>query len=98
LGVTLLVGLALTTAAFGQGVQTGTIDGTVTLADGSPVPGVMVTASSPALQGQRTSYTSESGRYVIRNLPPGEYTLTYELEGMGTVRAAPPPFSVRSLL
>ena len=52
--------------------------------DGSPVPGVTVTATSPAMQGQRTAYTGESGNWVIRNLPPGQYELTFELEGMAT--------------
>src|SRR4051794_37437380 len=43
----------LGTTAWAQGVQTGTITGTVQSADGLSLPGVTVTAASPSLQGQR---------------------------------------------
>lgn len=70
----------------GQADLTGALYGTVRLEDGSSIPGVLVTATSPALQGQRTTVTTETGMYVLRNLPPGEYTVTFELEGMATVQ------------
>ena len=84
LGVALLMAFALTLPAFAQGTQTGTLRGTVRLDDGSAIPGVTVTATSPAIQGSRTTYTNENGEYLIRGLSPGDYTVTYELEGMAT--------------
>jgi len=70
----------LATAAFGQGT-TGSLIGTVTN-DGAPLPGVTVTIASPALQGARTTVTGEGGGYNFPSLPPGQYTVTYELSGM----------------
>ena len=70
------------TSVHAQGVQTGVITGAVTSADGLGLPGVTVTVSSPALQGTRTSVTDVNGNYVVRGLPPGEYTVTTELSGM----------------
>ena len=72
--------------AYGQNL-TGSLRGTARLADGSATPGVLVTASSPSLQGTRTTVTTESGQYLLRNLTPGPYTLTFELEGMATVQS-----------
>src|SRR3954469_3841106 len=65
--------------AFGQGVQTGTITGSVQSADGLTLPGVTVTASSPALQGQRSATTDVNGVYFIKGLPPGTYSVAFEI-------------------
>ena len=43
------------------------------------LPGVSVTAKSPALMGVRTVVTEGDGKYSIAPLPSGEYELTYEL-------------------
>ena len=74
--------LLLSTAAFAQG--TGTLTGNVTT-EGTPLPGVTVTISSPALQGTRTTVTNENGAYNFPALPPGKYTVMFELEGMDVV-------------
>ncbi|HEX2164471.1 MAG TPA: TonB-dependent receptor [Thermoanaerobaculia bacterium] len=63
---------------------TGTITGNVTDADGGALPGVTVSASSPNLQGARVAVTGSNGGYKLAFLPPGDYTVTYELEGFGT--------------
>ena len=70
-------------AAFGQGT-TSSLVGTV-MTEGSPLPGVTVTVTSPALQGSRTTVTGEGGGYTFPSLPPGNYTITYELSGMSKV-------------
>ena len=78
------VTLLIASAALAQSIPTATITGKVT-ADGSPIPGVTVTVSSPNLQGTRSTVTSSSGDYILPLLPAGAYTVTYELSGMQTV-------------
>src|SRR6186713_2113425 len=77
--------LTLSAAAAGAQVPTGTISGRVTDSSGGVLPGVTVTATSPNLQGPRVIVTSSFGDYVIPLLPPGTYTLTFELSGFQTV-------------
>ena len=69
-----------------QALQTGTLTGQALLADGSGLPGVTVTIGSPALQGTRTQGTGANGDYVFKFLPPGAYSVTFELVGMQTVQ------------
>lgn len=76
LGCALLLALPV----LSQGLPTGTLSGRVTAADGSALPGVLVTVTSPALQGARTATSSENGDYNVPLLPPGEYKVTFELE------------------
>jgi Carboxypeptidase regulatory-like domain len=82
----LVVALVLGIAAngFAQGLQTGIITGTITTDDGLSLPGATVTVTSDVLQGPRTTVTDVNGNYVIRGLPPGDYTVTIELTGMTT--------------
>ena len=77
--------VAVLLVAVGANAQTtAALTGTVT-SGGSALPGVLVTISSPALQGTRTAVTSEAGGYNFQALPPGEYTVRFELEGMQAV-------------
>ena len=88
--VLLMALLVLATAAnvWAQGNPTGVIRGTVNDPDGLPIPGVTVTVASPALQGTRTAVTSTNGDFNIPFLPPGEYTVTFELQGFNTAKHA----------
>ncbi|MBM3817963.1 MAG: TonB-dependent receptor [Acidimicrobiia bacterium] len=91
LRVFLAVALALLAASqpsFAQGNPTGGIQGRVTDPEGLPVPGVTVTAESPALQGMRTAVSNESGDYILPFLPPGAYTVAYEIGGFQPQRRA----------
>jgi hypothetical protein len=63
---------------------TGSLSGVVTQ-DGNPLPGVSVAISSPNLQGERTAVTNDAGGYNFSSLPPGDYTVRFELAGMQTV-------------
>ena len=63
---------------------TGTLTGTVVDNSGAALPGVTVTASSPNLQGQRSVQTGGNGSYKLAFLPPGVYSVSYELEGFKT--------------
>jgi len=62
-----------------QGVQTGIVTGLVVSSDNLPLPGVTVTASSPALQGKRSAVTDVNGVFIIKGLPAGTYALNFEL-------------------
>jgi len=77
---------ATSTAARGQGVQNGVVTGTITSPDGATVPGATVSAQSPAQQGVKTAVSDINGVYVLRGLPSGQYVLTFELSGMGSVK------------
>lgn len=68
----------------GSGATMGTLTGLVTQ-EGNPLPGVTVTASSPNLQGTRTTVTNEAGGFNFGALPPGPYTVRFELAGMQTI-------------
>lgn len=73
--------------AWAQAVSatTGTIVGKVSDESGAALPGVTVTATSPSMQGVRTAVTTEDGSFRFPAVPPGEYTLKFELTGFGTV-------------
>ena len=81
--VTLLpvVWLMLAGAGFGQGVQTGTLHGTVTDQQDLAIPGVAVTVTSPALLGARETVSNGLGRYTISALPAGDYDVKFALAG-----------------
>ena len=81
-----LLAALLPTAVLAQ-VPTGTIGGRVTDAQDRSIPGVTVTVSSPALQGVRTTVTTVNGDYVFRFLPPGDYTVVFELSGFASQTA-----------
>src|SRR5215212_3299338 len=71
-------------AAVAQAQTTASITGTVTV-DNTAVPGVTVTISSAAMQGTRTTNTDVNGNYNFGGVPPGEYTVRFEMESMQTV-------------
>ena len=62
---------------------TGGIVGRVTDTNGAAVPGVTVEAKSRALQGTRSALSDPEGLYRFALLPPGEYTLVFNLSGFG---------------
>ena len=81
-----VVSLILIAAAAGAQVPTGTISGRVLSTDEAPLPGVTVTATSPSLQGDRTVVTTVNGDFVIPLLPPGDYTVVFELSGFQSLK------------
>ena len=86
----LLSGLALFAFVAFAGTaraQEASIIGQVTDASGAVLPGVTVTATSPALQVQQvTDVTNERGEYRLTPLPIGTYTVDYMLAGFVSVR------------
>ena len=82
---TFLLALVLLLVASAALAQTNaSLSGTVT-SEGKPLPGVTVTVSSPNMQGVRTTVTGEAGGYSLAGLPPGDYTVVIELEGLQKV-------------
>jgi hypothetical protein len=79
LAVGLLALISSGSLARAQGVQTGTITGTVQSADGLPLPGVTVTVASPALLGQRVGVTDVNGVYIVKGLPAGIYAVGFDI-------------------
>ena len=80
---TLLSATVLVAGASAQST-TGTISGQVVDNDNLGVPGATVTATSPAMQGVRETVTSANGDFIITLLPPGIYSVTFELSGFQT--------------
>ncbi len=80
--LTVVVAVALATAVLAQ--TTGGVVGLVSDDSGAVLPGVTVEARSPSLQGVRVAATDQTGNYHFRFLPPGEYTLTFTLQGFAT--------------
>lgn len=77
-----LLFVAAASAAF---AQTGSISGKVVDSSGAVLPGVTVDAKSSVLPSPRTTVTGSDGIYQLPALLPGDYTLTYTLQGMQTV-------------
>jgi outer membrane receptor protein involved in Fe transport len=65
--------------------QTGTLQGTVKDQSDAVLPGVTVSVTSPALQGTRETVSDGNGVYTIPALPPGVYTVRFELAGFAPV-------------
>ncbi|MFI5197299.1 MAG: TonB-dependent receptor domain-containing protein [Thermoanaerobaculia bacterium] len=75
LGATAILGQSLTTTAL-----RGKVDN-----ESAGLPGVTVTLTSPSLQGTRTAVTSVNGDFTFVGIPPGQYTVTFALQGFKSV-------------
>jgi hypothetical protein len=64
----------------------GRINGTVSDNTGAVLPGVTVTASSPALIQPQVQVTGADGGYRFLALAPGVYDVNFELAGFQTVK------------
>jgi hypothetical protein len=73
--------------AAAQGTAPASIIGQVRDESGAVLPGVTVTAKSPALQvPEMTAVTDAQGEYRIAPLPIGVYAVTWELSGFQSLR------------
>jgi len=73
--------LILCSLAFSQSKETGAITGTVLDEQNEPLPGAVVTITSPNLMGSREFVADAQGQYRFPALPPGEYTVKAQLQG-----------------
>lgn len=81
----LVAAVLFANGAFAQELR-GRVVGTVKDDSGAVVPGVTVTASSPALIQPQTTVSGPEGDYRFPALPSGLYTISYELNGFQTVK------------
>jgi len=73
-------------ALVAQDFTTAVLSGRVTSQDGTPLQGVRVQLSSPALLQTRQTVTAADGQFRVPLLPGGEYNITYSLNGYVTRR------------
>lgn len=73
----LLIAFCSGTAAAQSSVIIGTVLDAITK---QPLADVVVSATSPNLQGEQTVVTDSRGSYRIPQLPPGVYTLQFEAD------------------
>ena len=85
LGLCLVALLATAGVSAAQDFR-GRINGTVTDNTGAVLPGVTVTASSPALIQPQVQVTGAEGDFRFIALPPGVYDLNFELSGFQGVK------------
>ena len=81
----LVAGVPTAYAQGGGASQTGTIVGKVSDSSDAALPGVTVTITAASLMGAQTQVTNESGIYRFPAVPPGVYTIKYELAGFSTL-------------
>jgi hypothetical protein len=65
--------------------QTGSIVGKVADNSGAVLPGVTVTATSSVLPTPRVTTSGPAGEFRLPALPPGNYQISFELQGMQTL-------------
>lgn len=77
-----LAALTVALASPASAQSTASLAGTVVDAQTlQPLADVVVTATSPALQGEQAAITEASGHYLLSRLPPGTYTLRFHGAG-----------------
>ncbi len=80
-GMVLAVGLLLGSSAWAQSTSS-VLTGRVSSSQNQqPLAEVVVTATSPQLQGEQTVLTDAQGYYRLPQLPPGVYALRFEADG-----------------
>ncbi len=73
--------LVMAPAAYGQGITTGTITGTVMDPSGAAIPHAQITATSTGQGTQRTATSGSAGEFSFYSVPIGQYTLTISAPG-----------------
>jgi hypothetical protein len=68
----------LSALAFGQGISTGSISGTVQDVNKAVIPNATVKAVQQGTNATFTTQTDPQGYYSLKNLPVGSYTVTIE--------------------
>ncbi len=73
-------------SALAQTASSGTVQGQVTDQQGAVIPGVEIKLTDPATNLTLTATTNEVGRYIITNVPPATYNLSFTKSGFNARR------------
>src|SRR5688572_31710447 len=68
-----------------QQITTGAIQGTLTDTTGASLPGVTVEVRNVDTNMVRSQVTGSDGRFVFLQVPPGNYRITFTLQGFASV-------------
>ncbi len=93
----LFIGLLLlltSTLAFGQGIVTGSISGTIQDQQQAVVSGAKVTAKNTETNQEYTTETNSVGAFSVLSLPVGTYTVTIEAAKFQKLRLTNVPVTV----
>jgi hypothetical protein len=82
-----MLSLAVVSSLQAQLGQTGSIRGKVVDDQKTPLPGVMISVTSPALMGKQSVVSAADGTFKFPPiLPPGTYVVVVELQGFNTIK------------
>jgi hypothetical protein len=79
--VVLFVLLALSSVSALAQSSSGTVSGQVTDQQGASVPGVSIKLTEPSTNITLTTVTNDAGRFIIVNVSPGSYNITFSKVG-----------------
>jgi outer membrane receptor protein involved in Fe transport len=80
----LLLVCLLAATSHAQQSATATLSGVITDPNGAVIAGAQITATQKATGVQRETTTNDEGRYVLTNLPPGQYEVQVKATGFAT--------------
>jgi hypothetical protein len=72
--------------ALGQSSNTGTVVGTVTDPTGAVVDSADVNLTDPSVHSSRSATSNSTGRYILVDVPPGNYELSFSKQGFSTAK------------
>ncbi|HTB10016.1 MAG TPA: carboxypeptidase-like regulatory domain-containing protein [Bryobacteraceae bacterium] len=73
-------------SAWAQSSSSGTVSGEVTDQQGAAMPGVEITLTEPSTNIALKTTTNDAGRYIMVNVSPGTYNITFSKTGFSTRR------------
>ena len=79
--------LTISTNMRGQSATAGAIGGIVTDAQHAVVSGAEVTTHNTATNATSAAKSDQNGRYIVNNLPPGNYTVDISTTGFSPFKA-----------
>ena len=98
IAATVFAVLAAVSVSVAAQTSSGVVEGTVTDASGALLPGVTVTARADATGFIRSVTTGAQGAYRVNELPPGSYSVKFELAGFKPVEQTNVVLSIGSNL
>ena len=94
----LLCVFCLSVCALAQSSASGTVSGQVTDQQGAVIPGVEIKLTDPSTNITLTATTNEVGRFILTNVTPTTYNLTFSKTGFSAYRVNQQPVEVGDIL